>query len=104
MRRFRTEILLSLALVLLTAGAYASVLRNGFVNYDDNDYVVENFSVNSGLSGPNLRWAFTATHAANWHPLTWLSLQLDATLVDRCFPTVLFARWCHAPNLVLHVA
>jgi tetratricopeptide (TPR) repeat protein len=80
MRRFRTEILLSLALVLLTAGAYASVIRNGFVNYDDNDYVVENFPVNSGLSAPNIRWAFTTTHAANWHPLTWLSLQLDATI------------------------
>ncbi len=109
MRRFRTEILLSLALVLLTTGAYASVLRNGFVNYDDGPYVVENYWVNSGLNGPNIRWAFTATHASNWHPMTWLSLQLDATL------SATIAKWrsdggdfgaapYHLSSLLLHAA
>ena len=109
MRRFRTEILLSLALVLLTAAAYAPVLRNGFVNYDDNEYIVENYPVNSGLSGPNLRWAFTATHAANWHPLTWLSLQLDATLAKtiaklRPEGADLGAAPYHLTSLLLHAA
>ena len=33
-----------------------------------------------GLSWSNVAWAFTTMHAANWHPLTWLSLMLDIQL------------------------
>jgi len=43
-------------------------------------------------------WAFTTGHASNWHPLTWLSLQLDAQL----FGTQAWGY--HLTNLVLHVA
>src|SRR6476646_3839326 len=80
MRRYRNEIVVCLALTVLTLGALGHVCWNGFVNYDDGDYVVRNGQVKAGLSRAGLVWAFTATHAANWHPLTWLSLQLDATL------------------------
>src|ERR1700719_418737 len=52
---------------------YAGVLRNAFVSYDDEVYVVRNAHVRSGLSPGNAAWALTATEAANWHPLTWMS-------------------------------
>jgi len=26
-----------------------------------------------------LKWAFTSTHASNWHPLTWISHMLDCS-------------------------
>ncbi len=56
---------------------YASTLHNGFVNYDDPDYVTANAHVGQGLTWNNIRWAFTATVEANWHPLTWISHMAD---------------------------
>jgi tetratricopeptide (TPR) repeat protein len=57
---------------------YAPALRNGFVNFDDPDYVTRNVHVLQGVSWANLRWAFgTDNPAANWHPLTWISHMLD---------------------------
>jgi tetratricopeptide (TPR) repeat protein len=77
-RSRRAIFLTGLFLVLGTLTLYAPACRNGFVNYDDQDYVSENQHVLSGLSLSNARWALTTTHAANWHPLTWLSLQVDS--------------------------
>jgi Tfp pilus assembly protein PilF len=67
-------------LVILTLVGYAPVLKNGFTNYDDDTYVSENRHVQHGLDGETIRWAFTTTRAANWHPLTWLSHTLDWSL------------------------
>jgi hypothetical protein len=58
---------------------YQSTCHN-FVNYDDESYVTENPNVNKGLSLYGIQWAFTTGHAANWHPLTWLSHMLDSEL------------------------
>jgi len=51
-----------------------------FINFDDNLYVYNNPVTAAGLSWPGIQWAFTSFHATNWHPLTWLSHQLDSTL------------------------
>jgi len=51
-----------------------------FVNYDDQDYVYENRHVLDGLSWDGVIWAFTSGDAANWHPVTWLSLMLDCQM------------------------
>ncbi len=59
---------------------FSGVLRNGFTGYDDPDYVTANPHVNTGLTAANFRWALTASHAGNWHPLTWLSHALDCAL------------------------
>jgi Flp pilus assembly protein TadD len=99
MRRYRLEIAVCVALLALTAGAMGVGCWNGFANYDDNDYVTENRMVKAGLSWSGARWAFTSTHAANWHPLTWLSLELDASLYG---PE---SAWgYHITNLLLHAA
>ena len=50
------------------------------MNYDDPDYVTANAQVQGGLTAEGVRWALTAGVASNWHPLTWLSHQLDVTL------------------------
>lgn len=71
---------MSAALVLATLVVYAPVFRFPFVNFDDPDYVARNRFVQAGLSGQGVRWAFETFTCANWHPLTWISLQLDATL------------------------
>ncbi len=67
-------------LAIIIAVVYAPVASFEFVNWDDDQYIVENPRVLGGLTLENIGWAFTTTHVANWHPLTWLSHQLDCTL------------------------
>lgn len=69
--------LLALGLALITVALYGRVAENGFVNFDDQAYVYENPRVQDGLDWQTVRWAFTSTDQANWHPLTWLSHALD---------------------------
>jgi hypothetical protein len=99
MRRYRTEIAVGVALVALALGAMGHACCNGFVNFDDTDYVTRNPEVRAGLSAAGVAWAFTTTRASNWHPLTWLSLQLDASQYGGD------AAWgFHLTNLLLHAA
>jgi tetratricopeptide (TPR) repeat protein len=76
MRRALPALLIAVA----TAVVYARVAGFGFVNLDDPVYVYENPHVLAGLSREGALWAATTTSQANWHPLTWLSLQLDASI------------------------
>ena len=67
-------------LVVAIGLAYAGVLDHDFVGFDDDDYVSENPVVLRGLTADGVVWAFTTGHAANWHPVTWLSHMLDVSL------------------------
>ncbi len=87
-----------LCLVLATVTAFSPAFRNDFVNFDDPLYVTENRFVLGGLTTEGVRYAFTTNDMANWHPLTWLSLQLDAQLFS------LQAWGFHLTNVVLHLA
>ena len=78
--RLRRPGFLCLRLALVTLAVFLPVARQGFVNYDDSDYVTENAHVQGGLKWENVVWAFTTGHASNWHPLTWLSHMLDCQL------------------------
>jgi protein O-mannosyl-transferase len=73
-------IILGLLLVVVTVALYYPVHWHPFVNFDDNDYVYDNAQVQSGLSWDTVKWAFSTSVAANWHPLTWLSHALDCQL------------------------
>ena len=68
---------IALALALVTFAVYWPVRQFEYTNFDDQDYVYENPHVMKGLTQETVRWAFTTGFAANWHPLTWLSLMLD---------------------------
>jgi cytochrome c-type biogenesis protein CcmH/NrfG len=97
------RLLPSIALAVLTVGLYAKATQFDFVNYDDHVYVTQNPQVLSGVSLASLLDDLRATRGANWHPLTWLSLQWDATwwpLFDRDlrYP----AAGYHLTNIVLH--
>ncbi|MFN0006544.1 MAG: tetratricopeptide repeat protein [Planctomycetota bacterium] len=85
-------------LALLTILAYSRVIGNGFIGLDDDEYVTENLRVQAGLTWDGLAWAFTTAHAANWHPLTWLSHMLDVELFG------LRAWGHHLTNLAFHAA
>jgi hypothetical protein len=84
-------------LALATFLVFARTLSAHFINLDDGLYVYSNPQVTSGLSWSGLRWAFTTGHATNWHPLTWLTLQLDATLYG------VRPEMFHLTNLLLHI-
>jgi len=71
---------LALALVAYVLLIFGRSAGNSFVSLDDTEYLVENPHVTGGLSLANVAWAFTTFHAGNWHPLTWISHQLDCTL------------------------
>lgn len=84
-------------LLAAIAFVYAPTAGFEFVNWDDDQYIVENPHVLGGLSGSNIRWAFTTTRVANWHPLTWLSHQLDVSAFGvRSGPP-------HVENVVWHM-
>jgi tetratricopeptide (TPR) repeat protein len=93
---------LCLFLALATLVVFLPVARQGFVNYDDSDYVTENAHVQSGLTWANVVWAFTTGHASNWHPLTWLSHMLDCQLFGvRAGPQHLVSVGFHIANALL---
>jgi hypothetical protein len=76
----RRELAIGLGLCLVTLAVYAEVIGHRFINLDDDIYIYENPMVTAGLTLKGVVWAFTTFHAANWHPLTWLSHMIDAQL------------------------
>jgi Tfp pilus assembly protein PilF len=84
-------------LVVATLAVYWQVLDNDFV-YDDEQYVTENIRVHKGVTFDSLTWAFTYSHASNWHPLTWISHMIDCQLYG------LNPGGHHLTGLLFHVA
>jgi tetratricopeptide (TPR) repeat protein len=76
----RLPLRISLGLIVAVLAAYLPVLHADFVNFDDSQYVYFNSHVKTGLTRDNIAWAWTSFEAANWHPLTWMSHQLDCQL------------------------
>ena len=71
------DALLSAGLFFAAAARYWPALNHEFLFYDDAAYVCQNPLVYQGISGATAVAALTSTEHANWHPLTWWSLQLD---------------------------
>lgn len=87
-----------LALAAITFAVFGQTLWHGFINYDDNDYVYDNPVVTQGLTFKGIGWAFAGSHAANWHPLTWLSHMLDCQVYG------LHPGGHHFTSVLLHAA
>ncbi len=58
---------------------YGQTLHFKFVNFDDDVHVSENIHVTTGVTLSNLQWDFGIHGPSQWHPLAWLSHQLDCT-------------------------
>src|SRR5579863_2922769 len=93
----RVSIGICFVLILLNAIVYAPVRHFEFVKWDDHQYVLENAHVSTGLTWPNIAWAFS-TGYLYWHPLTWLSHMLDVQLYG------LNAGPHHVTSVLLHTA
>ncbi len=83
-------------LAVLTVATFWPALNCGFVNLDDNFYVVQNPRVATGLTLDNAAWVFKNAYYGNWAPLTLLSHMLDIQLFG------LKPAGHHAINLFLH--
>ncbi len=79
-RAGRRALLICLLLAALVAAVYFRTYWHDYIYLDDSDYVFNNPRVLGGLTWSSFIWAFTSGHAANWHPLTWLSHMLDIQL------------------------
>ena len=66
-------------LFVVVYAVFRNSLDNGFVYFDDNEYIVKNALIRS-LAPENLWNMLVATGPAYWHPLTWLSHAIDYSL------------------------
>jgi len=89
---------ISVALILVTLSVFWQVRHHKFISFDDNMYIYNNSQVKAGLTREGFVWAFTTTHAYNWHPLTWMSHMLDCEIYG------LDAGNHHFTNVLFHIA
>ncbi len=94
----RWKLSAGLLLGLAVMAVFAPLIAHPFFEIDDESYVTRNPHVSSGLSGDNLGWAFTTFHSSNWHPVTWISHQFDASVWG------LAPAGHHLTSVLLHVA
>lgn len=80
MNKQRRIWLWSVVLAILTLLPYLQLHSHDFINWDDPYYIYNNPLVSQGLSLLGIGWAFITFSTANWHPLTWISHMLDASL------------------------
>ncbi|MDO8785428.1 MAG: hypothetical protein Q7J12_04340, partial [Syntrophales bacterium] len=93
----RAALVLAILLIIINLLIFDQVRGFDFVHYDDDTYVAGNRHVQAGLTISSIRWAFTATDAGFWHPLTWLSLMLDHEMYGGN------AGGYHGTNLIWHM-
>src|SRR5262249_41527496 len=94
----RSPLWIVAGLIGLILFIYAPVRGYDFVSWDDPLYIRDNLQVAGGLTWHGAVWAFTSGHAANWHPITWLSHMLDVELYG------VTAGPHHITNVLLHIA
>jgi len=94
----RAKIIISICIIVAIFIAYEPLCHNGFVVYDDQQYITENPHITGGITQNSIIWAFTKSHAANWHPLTWISHIIDYQFFG------LNPLGYHLVSLLLHIA
>jgi tetratricopeptide (TPR) repeat protein len=94
---WKHAIVVSIGIAVAAILLYWNAFDNGFIIYDDPIYVTQNARVLQGVSLSSVAWSFTTFYCGNWHPLTWLSLCLDAQLFGPLNP------WAyHVTAVLLH--
>lgn len=96
-RRFKFEIITSIALCVTIIASYWGITEYDFINLDDEIFIFGNYHVRQGLSYESILWAFGFTDITYWQPLTWLSHMLDCQLFG------LDPGKHHLVNLIIHI-
>jgi tetratricopeptide (TPR) repeat protein len=95
-------ILAALGLAVLVFIAFHKALDNQFVDWDDFTYVVNNDLVRD-KENTGIKEIFTTPVSSNYHPLTILSMRLNAAECSTCPEGISpkpFIKW----NIILHTA
>lgn len=101
LNRFPTDAVAAFSLAGFVMAVFAITATYDFVDYDDQEVVLHNPFVNSGLTWSGLRWAWGLEQepgTAIWYnwPLTWMTHQAD------CQVHGLWAGGHHLTNVILH--
>lgn len=91
-----TRVFLACLILAVTFTTFLPCLNNGFVNWDDDRYVIEN-PVIKNPSFENIKRIFTSIFLANYQPLTLLSYLVDYRYFE------LNAFGYHLTNFILHL-
>lgn len=94
--RRKNQLYFIVVILLLTFFAFSPVLKNGFINWDDPHYIINNHLIKS-FSVDNLKEIFSTQLRGNYHPLTVLSYAVEYHFF-KLNPTVY-----HFTNLLFHV-
>lgn len=92
------NLVVPLALVLLTVAVFWQVTGFELTNLDDNRYIPQNPALEQGLSPGGVTWAFGNRIANLWMPVTWLTFLADQQFFGAT-PAAL-----HRTNLLWHLA
>jgi protein O-mannosyl-transferase len=96
MRQKMRNVAACLLIFGVVTALYLPAFNHPFSDYDDDYYVTDNPHVRAGLSWKTVGWAFSSGENANWHPLTWISHELDVKLYG------MQPRGHHATSVLLH--
>lgn len=88
---------LPIVVVALTVAAFFPALQNGFVDWDDDRTVLQNFHYR-GFEWAQIRWMWTTFYMGHYQPLSWLTLALDYFLWG------MDPFGYHLTSLILHAA
>ena len=88
--------ILAAAVLVVTFISFSPAFDNGFTNWDDEAYVLENYDIND-FSNKNIKKQFHTYRHGNYHPLTMISLMYDYSKVQ------FEPRRYHAVNIYLHL-
>src|SRR6476619_1640944 len=80
-------------IVVLTLIVYLPSLTNGFVTWDDDEYIQNNLSIRS----IDLKGLFSSYSMGNYHPITMLVYSIEYQLFG------LSAEGYHVLNLLIHL-
>ena len=100
-------VIVLIMLILVTFLTYRDGMKNGFTNWDDPTYVLENKQVKN--PGPEtVSYFFTHPSASNYHPLTMISLSIDYYNTQKPDKTTaatldMDASRFHTTNIILHI-
>jgi tetratricopeptide (TPR) repeat protein len=91
------SLLIPALIVFATFVAFLPTLQNGFVNWDDESFLVNNLNYR-GLGWQQILWMFTTFHMGPYQPLSWMTYGMDYVLWG------MNPLGYHLTNLLLHAA
>src|SRR5208337_2104256 len=92
------KVWICLLLTAATLTVYWQVVGFDYINMDDPQYILDNYTLRNGVSLEGIRWAFSSFYASNWHPLTWISHMLDVQIFGLLNPGL-----HHITNVIFHI-